>query len=66
MEKTILETPIKIICKEICSPRPWKYEASMIIFGKKRFLTFGDTIGDVKKTALRRVRALLLKTSVPD
>ena len=60
------EIPIKVVCQAMFNPRPWKYEASMIVFGKRRFLTYGDTIGDTKKTATRRMRGLLLRSPMPD
>lgn len=58
--------PIKVLCKSIPNPRPWKYEAIMKVMGKERFLTYGDTIGEVKKQGLKRLRVLLLKTKMPD
>jgi len=66
MRREIEEIPMQLICEEVFNPRPWKYEAYMVVFGKKRFLTYADTIKDVKKTARRRLKALLLKSEVPN
>jgi hypothetical protein len=62
----IMEITIKIICEKICNPQAWRYEGSMQVLGKKIFLTFGDSVADVKRTALRRLKTLLLKTNIPD
>lgn len=60
------EITINLIVEKIVNPKFWNYEASMIVFGKKRFLTYADSMSDAKKIALGRLKTLLLKTPLPD
>ena len=52
---------LEIIILKVKDTRPWHYEAILDAFGRKQWLTFGNTIKDAQNCAMRKIKNGLFK-----